>query len=53
MKIISANEILDESRIDKSMTLDRFKRLRKHNHIDIEKYLYRERYREDYRCLDI
>lgn len=47
MKTLKANEILDNSRVDRSITIDKFKRLRKKVHIDIEKYLYRERYKED------
>jgi len=44
MKIIPINNIVSQKNINKHITLQEFKRLRKRANIDIEKYIYQERY---------
>ncbi len=44
MKIIPVNKIFSQKNIDTSITLQKFRRLRKNANVDIEKYIYRERY---------
>jgi len=44
MKIIPINKIFNKKNINKHITLQEFKRLRKRANIDIEKYIYQERH---------